>query len=110
MDLQRLKKIGSRAKKALLSLILLLPAMLVILPILLLLSGSLMDTWELGKYISPAFTDGGGFVSWKLLPDYPSFAGGQASAAFDGHPGKCDRTFCVVYEDLFCGNAGDAGV
>lgn len=70
-----LKAAGRKAKKLLMALVLLLPALLVILPVLLLLSGSLMDTWELGGYISPAFTDGEGFVSWKLLPDYPSFAG-----------------------------------
>ena len=71
-----MRKTGNKAAgKAFLTVALLLPAMLVILPILLLLSGSLMDTWELGGYISPVFTDGSAFVSWKFLPDYPSFAG-----------------------------------
>ena len=71
-----MRKTGNKtAGKAFLTAALLLPAMLVLLPILLLLSGSLMDTWELGGYISPVFTDGSAFVSWKLLPDYPSFAG-----------------------------------
>ena len=69
------KAAGKAAGKAFLTAALLLPAMLVLLPILLLLSGSLMDTWELGGYISPAFTGGSDFVSWKFLPDYPSFAG-----------------------------------
>lgn len=69
------KAAGKAAGKAFLTAALLLPAMLVILPILLLLSGSLMDTWELGGYISPVFTDGSAFVSWRFLPDYPSFAG-----------------------------------
>ena len=55
--------------------LLLLPATLVILPILLLLSGSLMDAWELGGYIGTVFTGGEEFISWKLLPDYPTFAG-----------------------------------
>lgn len=71
-----MRKTGNKAAgKAFLTAALLLPAMLVILPILLLLSGSLMDTWELGGYISPVFTDGSAFLSWKFLPDYPSFAG-----------------------------------
>ena len=69
------KAAGKAAGKAFLTAALLLPAMLVLLLILLLLSGSLMDTWELGGYISPVFTDGSAFVSWKFLPDYPSFAG-----------------------------------
>ncbi|MBD5463362.1 MAG: carbohydrate ABC transporter permease [Lachnospiraceae bacterium] len=54
--------------------LLLLPAILVVVPLLLLLSGSLMDTWELRGYLEPVFTEGNGFISWKLMPDYPSFA------------------------------------
>ena len=75
MDIRIIKKFCMAAKQAFLFMVLLLPALLVILPILLLLSGSLMDIWELGKYISPAFTEGKEFVSWKLLPDYPTFTG-----------------------------------
>lgn len=55
-------------------LLLLAPALLVILPILILLSGSLMDTLELKGYLTTVFTDGAEFIKWKLLPDYPSFA------------------------------------
>jgi len=69
-----LKKAGRAAGKGLLSAALFLPALLVFCPILLLLSGSLMDVWELGGYIGTVFTDGSEFISWKILPDYPSFA------------------------------------
>ena len=54
--------------------LLLLPAMLVVLPVLILLSGALMDTYELRKYLSTIFTQGSAFISWKLIPNYPSFA------------------------------------
>ena len=57
MDWRILKKIGKGVKQFFLFMALLLPALLIILPILLLLSGSLMDTWELGGYIGPAFAD-----------------------------------------------------
>lgn len=66
--------IGKQLQKGGTVLLLLLPAMLVIGPILLLLSGSLMDRWEMGKYISTVFTEGREFIRWKLMPDYPSFA------------------------------------
>ena len=33
-----------------------------------------MDTWELRGYLESVFTEGNGFISWKLIPDYPSFA------------------------------------
>lgn len=55
-------------------LLLAVPALLVVLPILILLSGSLMDTLELKGYLTTVFTDGSDFISWKVLPDYPSFA------------------------------------
>ncbi len=69
-----LKKAGRAAGKGLLLAALFLPALLVFCPVLLLLSGSLMDTWELGGYIGTVFTDGNEFIRWKIVPDYPSFA------------------------------------
>ncbi len=66
--------ISKQLQKGGTALLLLLPALLVIGPILLLLSGSLMDRWEMGKYISTVFTEGTEFIRWKLMPDYPSFA------------------------------------
>lgn len=65
---------GKYLQKAGAVLLLLAPALLVVLPILLLLSGSLMDTLELKGYLTTVFTDGTEFIKWKLLPDYPSFA------------------------------------
>ena len=56
------------------TLLLLAPALLVVLPIIILASGSLMDTLELKGYLTTVFTDGSDFISWKVLPDYPSFA------------------------------------
>lgn len=68
---------GEYVRRAGAVILLLIPALLVILPLLLLLSGSLMDSWELKSYLSSVFTEGSGagrFISWKLIPDYPSFA------------------------------------
>ena len=62
------------AKKALTIFLLLFPALLVMAPLLVLLSGALMDTWELGRYLGDVFTDGEAFIKWKWIPDYPSFA------------------------------------
>ena len=64
---------GKYLKKAGVILLLLAPALLVVLPILILLSGSLMDIWELKGYLTTVFTNGSDFISWKLIPDYPSF-------------------------------------
>lgn len=50
-----------------------LPAALILLPLLILLSGALMDSWELGGYLGSVFTEGEEWISWKWMPDYPSF-------------------------------------
>ena len=67
-------RLARPAGKGILAAGLSLPALLVVLPILLLLSGSLMDAWEMGGYISTVFTEGSEFISWRLMPRYPSFA------------------------------------
>lgn len=53
--------------------LLLLPGMLVLLPVALLITGSVMDQYELKEYLSPVFTESVTFIRWKLMPDYPSF-------------------------------------
>lgn len=74
-EMMRIIKGGKgKLQKGFACFLLLLPAMLVAVPILILLSGSLMDGWELGRYLKPVFTEGNGFINWKLMPDYPSFA------------------------------------
>ncbi len=50
-----------------------LPGILVILPLLVLVGGSLMDTYELKGYLSPVFAGGEKFIKWKILPDFPTF-------------------------------------
>lgn len=60
-------------KKAVIIILLILPAVLVILPIVLLITGSVMDIYELKEYLRPVFTESMEFISWKLMPDYPTF-------------------------------------
>ncbi len=43
-------------------------------PVALLLTGSITDSMELGQALSPIFYEGEGFLSWRLLPDYPTAA------------------------------------
>ena len=64
----RLKNIR---KKAVLFLVL-LPTVLTCLPIALLLTGSVMGSWELNQYLGPLFSESLNFINWKLVPDYPT--------------------------------------
>lgn len=69
-----LQLIGKKFQKGVTVFSLFLQALLVMGPVLLLVSGSLMDQWEIGKYIGTVFTEGSEFIRWKLMPDYPSLA------------------------------------
>ncbi len=55
-------------------LLILLPTVLVCLPIFLLITGSVMSGGELQQHLAPVFSDDAAFVSWKAIPDYPTFA------------------------------------
>lgn len=68
-----LRKAGIWVQKGLAVTLLSLPAALILLPLLILLSGALMDSWELGGYLGSVFTEGEEWISWKWMPDYPSF-------------------------------------
>lgn len=54
-------------------LLLLVPAVLICLPVVLIITGSVMDSIELKQYLYPVFGDGEEFIRWKLMPDYPTF-------------------------------------
>ncbi len=68
-----MKNISKTVKKEITTIALLLPALFTFLPIILLITGSVMGNDELRRYLSPVFSDGLEFISWKLVPDYPTF-------------------------------------
>lgn len=67
------KGLLSKIKQYITATLLLLPALLICFPVLLILTGSVMDSIELGQYLGPVFGDGEGFIRWELMPDYPTF-------------------------------------
>ncbi len=66
-------KLSGNVQDSLTAIVLLIPALFTGLPIILLLTGSVMDQYELKGYLNSIFTDGLEFISWKLMPDYPTF-------------------------------------
>ena len=68
-----IEKVSVSLRKAVTTFLLILPGMFVVLPVVLLITGSVMDHYELTGYLSSVFMDGSEFISWKLMPDYPSF-------------------------------------
>lgn len=67
------QKVLESLKRTVITIMLILPGILVVLPIVLLITGSVMDHYELTGYLTSVFMDGEEFISWKLMPDYPSF-------------------------------------
>ena len=67
------KKYRKEIKKYITAAVLLLPAILICFPVFLILTGSVMDSIELGQYLGPVFGGGEGFIRWKVMPDYPTF-------------------------------------
>lgn len=68
------RELFSNIKKFITAVFLFLPALLICFPVVLILTGSTMDSIELGQYLGPVFGGGEGFIRWKLMPDYPTFA------------------------------------
>ena len=61
-----------RGKELLILALLLLPALVTVLPLFLLLTGSLMDVQEIRERLMPVFTGEGSFF-FTAIPDYPTF-------------------------------------
>lgn len=53
-------------------LVLCVPAAAMLAPVVLLLSGSVMSTQELTKFLNPVLEDGEGYIGWRLLSCYPT--------------------------------------
>ena len=71
--MQEKKGFIKKIKKQITAVLLLLPAVLICFPVFLILTGSLMDSIELGQYLGPVFGGGEEFIRWKVMPDYPTF-------------------------------------
>ncbi len=68
------KRLLQSCKRQITAALLFLPALPVCFPVVLLVTGSVMDSLELGGYLAPVFGGGEDFIRWKLMPDYPTFA------------------------------------
>ncbi len=73
MYLLRARLRWKELKKGLTVFLLFLPTVLVCMPVILLVTGSVMGSGELRQYLAPVFTDSYRYISWKLVPDYPTF-------------------------------------
>lgn len=63
-----------RVKYVIKLLLLLLPAVLVILPVAVLLSGAITDSYEMMEDLGPLIRKTQEFISWRFIPEYPSFS------------------------------------
>ena len=73
MGLHNFRMNFQEIKRGITIFLLLIPTLLVCLPILLLVTGSVMSSGELGEHLAPVFLNGTEYISWKIVPDYPTF-------------------------------------
>lgn len=73
MDLHSFKPRWKDIRQGITLLLILIPTLLVCLPIILLVTGSVMSSGELRQHLSPVFSDALDYISWKVVPDYPTF-------------------------------------
>ena len=71
--LHNLKIRSGDIKKGITILLISIPTLLVCLPIILLVTGSVMGDGELRQHLATVFSDGADYISWKIVPDYPTF-------------------------------------
>lgn len=64
---------GKDIRKGIVLLLILIPTLLVCLPIVLLVTGSVMSSGELRQHLSPVFSDALEYISWKAVSNYPTF-------------------------------------
>lgn len=69
----KIKRLRQKIIDIIVEILLLLPGIFICIPILLLITGSVASQYELKISLSPIFDDVRGFISWKLMPDYPTF-------------------------------------
>ena len=62
-----------RVKYGIKLLLLILPAVLVILPVAVLLSGAITDSYEMMEDLGSLIRKTQEFISWRFIPEYPSF-------------------------------------
>lgn len=73
MNLRDFKIQLKNIKRGITIFLIMIPTLLVCLPIILLVTGSVMSNGELRQHLSPVFSDVMEYISWKLIPDYPTF-------------------------------------
>lgn len=73
-NLKKFKVLKRTAVEAIITFLLLLPGIFICISIFLLVTGSVMGNNELRECLSPIFSKGTEFVTWKLIPDYPTFS------------------------------------
>ena len=95
-------------KEGITELFLLIPALFVFVPIILLATGSITGRYELGEALKPLYSEGESFVSWKLMPAYPTFENYerllfQTPQFFVLFWNSIKLTGCILLGQLLCG-------
>lgn len=70
--MRRVRRIVNAAVAMTVKLIFIAVGIVICMPVFLVITGSVMGGGDLHECLAPVFLDGQGFVTWKLIPQYPT--------------------------------------
>ena len=70
--MRKVRHVVNAAVAMIVKLIFIAVGVVVCMPVFLVITGSVMGSGDLHECLAPVFMDGQGFVTWKLIPQYPT--------------------------------------
>lgn len=70
--MRRIRRVMNMAAALIIKLIFIAMGIVICMPVFLVVTGSVMGSGDLRECLAPVFLDGQGFVTWKLIPHYPT--------------------------------------
>lgn len=70
--MRKVRRVVNAAVAMTVKLIFIAAGVVVCMPVFLVITGSVMGSGDLHECLAPVFMDGQGFVTWKLIPQYPT--------------------------------------
>lgn len=70
--MRKVRRVVNAAVAMTVKLIFIAAGIVVCMPVFLVITGSVMGSEDLHECLAPVFMDGQGFVTWKLIPQYPT--------------------------------------
>ena len=68
----RIRKLMRKSAELVIKLIFIAVGVIICMPVFLVVTGSVMGDSDLRECLAPVFLEGRGFVTWRVIPQYPT--------------------------------------